>query len=222
MLRVLSGFAGLAAAIYVALWWLVPASPGQRQLAAVTWGDVPAAQPAPVVRLPPTPMPPPPSEMVVPTRAMAGAGVDLDDAAPVLGGGSGSAPTDRHAQAVVLQRALKSPGCYAGDVDGDWGSDSRRAMTRFLVAANAALPVADPSDVLTALVAAKADIRCGPDKFDRDGQEARARTLPAAERLRAARTLPPPLIERHEPRDHRWASEPRARNSVFQQLFGGG
>ena len=39
-----------------------------------------------------------------------------------------------------LQRELKRVGCYQGEVDGDWGSGSRRAMSTFTERVNASLP----------------------------------------------------------------------------------
>jgi peptidoglycan hydrolase-like protein with peptidoglycan-binding domain len=51
-----------------------------------------------------------------------------------------------------VQRELARLGCYGGEIDGDWGPASKRAMAAFLARANAALPIDRPDDVLLALL----------------------------------------------------------------------
>jgi peptidoglycan hydrolase-like protein with peptidoglycan-binding domain len=120
----------------------------------------------------------------------------------------------------TLQAGLRRAGCYNGSVNGSWGPESRQAMTRFLSAVNAALPVSEPDEVLVALIEAKRDVICTKEQMAArprppsggmaDGSAVQ-RVKPASDRER-----------RDEPRDRRWASEPRSRGNVFQQLFGGG
>lgn len=62
-----------------------------------------------------------------------------------------------------LQRELKRVGCYAGDVDGDWGSGSRRAMIAFTERVNASLPVDQPDFVLLTLIRGQSSSVCGKD-----------------------------------------------------------
>lgn len=59
---------------------------------------------------------------------------------------TGPAPVETHSPqvlATMLQRALKTAGCYVMTVDGKWGNGSRRAMQNFNRYANLSLP-ADP------------------------------------------------------------------------------
>lgn len=60
-----------------------------------------------------------------------------------------------------LQRELKRVGCYAGDVDGDWGAGSRRAMAAFTDRVNASLPVEQPDFILLTLVQGHQSGICG-------------------------------------------------------------
>lgn len=60
----------------------------------------------------------------------------------------------------TLQRELRRVGCYAGEVDGDWGSGSRRAMTTFTDRVNATLPVDQPDHVLLSLLKTQSGTVC--------------------------------------------------------------
>ncbi len=60
-----------------------------------------------------------------------------------------------------LQRELKHVGCYAGDVDGDWGTGSRRAMATFTERVNASLPIEQPDFILLTLVQGHQGAICG-------------------------------------------------------------
>lgn len=51
-----------------------------------------------------------------------------------------------------LQRELRRVGCYAGEIDGDWGSGSKRAMSNFTDRVNASLPVEQPDFILLTLL----------------------------------------------------------------------
>lgn len=60
-----------------------------------------------------------------------------------------------------LQRELKRVGCYAGDIDGDWGTGSKRAMLSFTDRVNASLPVEQPDFILLTLLKGQAPGVCG-------------------------------------------------------------
>ncbi len=60
-----------------------------------------------------------------------------------------------------IQRELKRVGCYAGDVDGDWGPGSRRAIIGFTDRVNATLPTAQPDFILLTLLQGHQGIACG-------------------------------------------------------------
>lgn len=60
-----------------------------------------------------------------------------------------------------LQRELKRVGCYLGDVDGDWGVGSRRAMSNFTERVNASLPVEQPDFILLTLLKGHQGSACG-------------------------------------------------------------
>ncbi|MGE0857080.1 MAG: hypothetical protein AB7L18_13405, partial [Hyphomicrobiaceae bacterium] len=67
----------------------------------------------------------------------------------------------RYELARKLQGELKRVGCYYGDVDGDWGMGSKRAMAGFLERVNATLPTDSPDYILLTLVQGHADRACG-------------------------------------------------------------
>lgn len=52
----------------------------------------------------------------------------------------------------ALQRELKRVGCYAGEVDGDWGPGSRRALHAFIERMNSAIPADEPELIHLTLV----------------------------------------------------------------------
>ncbi len=60
-----------------------------------------------------------------------------------------------------LQLELKRVGCYQGEVDGQWGAGSRRAMTAFTERVNATLPVEEPDYILLTLVQGHQAAACG-------------------------------------------------------------
>lgn len=60
-----------------------------------------------------------------------------------------------------LQRELKRVGCYWGEVDGDWGTGSRRAIATFTDRVNATLPTDQPDFILLALVQGHQGNICG-------------------------------------------------------------
>jgi hypothetical protein len=60
-----------------------------------------------------------------------------------------------------IQRELKRVGCYVGDADGTWNSDTRQAMKAFNDRVNATLPVEDPDHILKTLVQGHPGNACG-------------------------------------------------------------
>jgi len=60
----------------------------------------------------------------------------------------------------ALQRELARHGCYAGEVDGDWGPASRYAAATFNEAVNANLPIDQPNKFLLALARRHQDPVC--------------------------------------------------------------
>lgn len=59
-----------------------------------------------------------------------------------------------------LQSHLKQLGCYYGDIDGDWGPGSKRAMTEFMKRVNASLPIDQADYIQLALLDAHRDVSC--------------------------------------------------------------
>ena len=60
----------------------------------------------------------------------------------------------------ALQRELKRVGCYHGEINGEWTSSTRGAMQAFMDVVNAKLPVAEPNQVLLALMQSGLDRGC--------------------------------------------------------------
>lgn len=60
-----------------------------------------------------------------------------------------------------IQKELHRAGCPISAIDGDWGERTRSAMTRFVVNANAALPVEKPDVALLALLRNYRGNQCG-------------------------------------------------------------
>jgi hypothetical protein len=52
----------------------------------------------------------------------------------------------------ALQRGLARAGCYSGPIAGEWDRTTKRAMSAFLSAVNASLPLNKPDAILLALV----------------------------------------------------------------------
>lgn len=70
-------------------------------------------------------------------------------------------PANAGALASRLQTELRRVGCYTGRIDGDWGPASRFAMAKFTRSVNAALPTAEPDEILLSLVRRHAGFACG-------------------------------------------------------------
>ncbi|MGE8944234.1 hypothetical protein ACO2I3_20215 [Leptospira interrogans] len=63
-----------------------------------------------------------------------------------------SIPTNRYELARELQTELRRVGCYYGEIDGDWGSGSKRAMSGFTSRVNASLPVDAPDAIMLTMI----------------------------------------------------------------------
>lgn len=103
--------------------------------------------------------------------------------------------------AQALQTELRRVGCYLGDIDGDWGSGSRRAMTGFNERVNASLPVEKPDYILLTMVR----------RYDGPACE----TCRAGERMQDGRCIPNAVLANARGRDLRTADvAPRSTISV--------
>jgi peptidoglycan hydrolase-like protein with peptidoglycan-binding domain len=60
----------------------------------------------------------------------------------------------------ALQRALKELGCYLGDIDGEWGPQSKEALERFAAKARITVDIDDPSEDALAQVLRRGDQPC--------------------------------------------------------------
>lgn len=69
--------------------------------------------------------------------------------------------TARKTLILDIQRELTRVGCYRGAMTGLWSPDTKRAMSAFLLAANARLPINQPDDVLLSLVQSHDHVNCG-------------------------------------------------------------
>lgn len=69
--------------------------------------------------------------------------------------------TARKTLILDIQRELTRARCYRGAMTGRWGVDTKRAMSAFLLAANARLPINQPDDVLLRLVQSHDHASCG-------------------------------------------------------------
>lgn len=99
-----------------------------------------------------------------------------------------------------LQLELKRVGCYEGEVDGQWGPGSRRAMMAFMDRVNATLPVDQPDHILLTLVQGQSAGACGKE-------------CPGGQVLSGGRCLPKAVVAQAERRSNpaarlRQAKEP--------------
>jgi len=73
-----------------------------------------------------------------------------------------------------LQTHLKRVGCDPGDIDGNWGTQARRALTNFAGNAKLALPVDEPTEAAFHAVASKTGtvcaLACNGNEYARDGE----------------------------------------------------
>ena len=73
-------------------------------------------------------------------------------------------PPDRASLVRELQTAMTRTGCYHGPINGVWTASSKQAMSAFLVAVNAQLPVDNPDQTLLALAHSNAAAKCAPEQ----------------------------------------------------------
>jgi hypothetical protein len=70
-------------------------------------------------------------------------------------------PRGRDAIGRELQKELKRVGCYAGELNGEWTTSTRHAMSAFAERVNARLPTEQPDSILLALVQGNVTKVCG-------------------------------------------------------------
>lgn len=125
-------------------------------------------------------------------------------------------PTNRYELARAVQAELRRVGCYYGDIDGDWGSGSKRAMSNFTGRINASLPLEAPDAIMLTMVRRfegqacsatcrsdemfTSDGRCVPATvLAQDRVPGRAHSASAGERVDAARNrtvmIQPPVVD---------------------------
>lgn len=128
--------------------------PGEKPPSTValgSTGDAPRDKTAPIVapepKLAVRPLPGPPQSQLVTVVAPA----------PSL-----APPRERprHELARDIQRELKRVGCYAGDVDGNWGPGSKRAAQTFMQHINSAVPTDEPDLVQLTLIRSFSGTTC--------------------------------------------------------------
>ena len=75
----------------------------------------------------------------------------------------------RHELVREIQRELKRVGCYGGDVDGEWGPGSRRAVLAFMERVNSSVPNDEPDLIQLTLVRGYPGVACArqcpPDRM---------------------------------------------------------
>jgi peptidoglycan hydrolase-like protein with peptidoglycan-binding domain len=94
----------------------------------------------------------------------------------------------------TLQTELRRVGCYDGEIDGDWGPASKRAMTAFTDRVNAALPGNEPDYILLKLVQNHKGPACGACPTGQTLSEGRCITAALATKRASA-----PVSAREEP-----------------------
>ena len=121
-------------------------------------------------------------------------------------------PPDRASLVRELQTAMTRTGCYHGPINGVWTASSKQAMSAFLIAVNAQLPVDNPDQTLLALAHSNAAAKCAPEHaIDTDatspsapaasgeGSRLRAEASPTEAPPNSGKRAPsnvPPMIER--------------------------
>jgi len=110
----------------------------------------------------------------------------------------------RIALARDIQRELKRVGCYVGEIDGVWGSGSKRAIFTFLDRVNASLPSRDPDVIMLTLVSAQDGTVCSA-------------TCPQGQSLTAAGRCMPTTILAQADRDKGRAADPSETEFAWEQ-----
>ena len=78
-------------------------------------------------------------------------------------------PVDRASLVRELQIAMTQIECYHGPINGVWTAASKEAMSAFLFAVNAQLPVDNPDQTLLALAQSNSAAKCAPGHADSNG-----------------------------------------------------
>jgi hypothetical protein len=105
--------------------------------------------------------------------------------------------TSREALARDIQIELSRVGCYVGEIDGVWGTGSKRAASIFMDRVNAALPTQEPDVFLLSLLRAENDEICGAACPQGQGLTANGRCVPATLLVQSDRARETP--RQHEP-----------------------
>jgi hypothetical protein len=142
-------------------WRVAVASPAPDAVVTII-----APEPKLVVRASPAPVHGPPVTVVSPVVA------------PIT---SVALPRERprHELARDIQRELKRVGCYAGEVDGNWGPGSKRAAQTFMQRVNSSLPTDEPDLVQLTLLRSFSGITCAAPCPPEQMVPGSARCLPA-------------------------------------------
>ena len=94
-------------------------------------------------------------------------------------------PVDRASLVRDLQIAMTRTECYHGPINGVWTVASKEAMSAFLVAVNAQLPVDNPDQTLLALAQSNNAAKCAPGHANSNGA-ASPPAPPTSDRLGAS------------------------------------
>lgn len=107
-------------------------------------------------------------------------GSDLAAPARVVATSGVSAPRNQPRQEIAraLQAELKRIGCYAGDVDGEWGPGSRRSLRAFIEQANSGLSSDEPELIHLTLARGYSGIACRSGPGQPSGAMTATRTAP--------------------------------------------
>lgn len=114
-----------------------------------------------------------------------------------------------------LQRGLRRVGCYWGEIDGSWGTGSKRAMGTFMDRVNASLPIEQPDFILLTLLQSQTGLVCGKDCPSGQTLYDNGRCMPNAVVARANRTAERKSATR-EARDA--PEQPAAQNSQWAAI----
>jgi hypothetical protein len=106
----------------------------------------------------------------------------------------GDAPRD--ALARDIQSQLQRVGCYLGDIDGVWGTGSKRAALMFMDRVNASLPTQDPDVFMLSLLRAQDGSVCGVSCPHGQSFTAGGRCMPTTLVAQADRSSADPSLQR--------------------------
>lgn len=109
-----------------------------------------------------------------------GQGSDLAAPARVVASSGVNAPRNQPRQEIAraLQAELKRIGCYAGDIDGEWGPGSRRSLRAFIEQANSGLSSDEPELIHLTLARGYSGIACRSGPAQPNGATTATRTAP--------------------------------------------